>query len=165
MWRGCNEHCPHSPSDSCEGHLCPSEGYRCGCHGTVSLEKHPSSFRYGEETKMSRHGDSRQSSSSDQIWQHTLSPSSTSLAKKDWAAIYVLGDQQPPLLSGVPAYGPVTGGRQQDPEGKAGNEGLQASTIYSLCKLNTEQTKPNTAAREKDGYHRLKTTPHFEVWI
>lgn len=89
MWRGCNEHHLCSSVDGCEGQLCPSEDYSCGCHGKVSLGKHPSSIHYAEEMKMSRNGDSRQSASSDQIWQHTclvhhsLSLSIAGLATKE----------------------------------------------------------------------------------
>lgn len=32
-----------SSADSCEGQFCPSEGCNCGCHGKVTLGKHPSS--------------------------------------------------------------------------------------------------------------------------
>lgn len=75
-----------SSDDSCEGQLCPSEGCSCGCHGKVSLGKHSSSILCAETMKLSRNRYSRQSASSDQIWQHTclvhhlLSPSVAGLA-------------------------------------------------------------------------------------
>lgn len=77
---------PCSSGDSCEGQLCPSEGCRCGCHRRITLGKHPSSLLCAETMEVPRNRYSRQSASSDQIWQHTclvhhlLSPSVAGLA-------------------------------------------------------------------------------------
>lgn len=137
MWRGCDEHCPYSPRDSCEGHSSPSEGSRCGCYGTASLGKHPPSFHHGEEIIT-------ETPDNHPALIRSVNPPCLHLVLP-WPK----GTEQPPqqpLLPGVSAYGPVTSSGR-DPEGNAVTGGLQASAIYSPCKLNTEQTKPNVAAR------------------
>lgn len=119
LWRGCNERHLYSSGDSCEGQLCPSEGYGCGCHGKVSLGKHPSSLHFAEKMKMSRNGDSRQSASSDQIWQHICLlyiihclHLLLAWSQKRLSSHYSLGEQKQLLLSDVSICGPITSSRQ-----------------------------------------------------